>query len=231
MSRHASLNRVYRVVFNRSKGVWQAVAEIGKSAGKSTSPRQKAPGLVKTLVALAQQLTPKALIGSLFFVSASALAAELPQNGQVTHGQANIQSDGQNMTVNQTSDKAAINWDSFDIGKQNSVTFDQPSASSVALNRVTGSDPSKIQGALNANGQVFLINPNGITFTQDAQVNVGGIVASTLDIDTDDFLNGDYTFQGDSSSAIVNQGNIQSQDGYVAIFFFLIVRRPPRSTP
>ena len=217
MSRHGSLNRVYRVVFNQAKGAWQAVAEIGKSAGKVSSASRKTPGLVKTLSAITRQLTPKALIGSLFLVSTSALAANLPQNGQVVGGQAQIDSDGTDMTVIQSTDKAAINWDSFDIGQQNSVTFKQPSASSVALNRVTGSDPSKIQGVLNANGQVFLINPNGITFTQDAQVNVGGIVASTLDIDTDDFLNGDYTFKGDSSSAIVNQGNIQSQDGYVAM--------------
>lgn len=217
MSRHGSLNRVYRVVFNQTKGVWQAVAEIGKTAGKSSSASRKKSGLVKALSALARKLAPRALIGSLFLVSTSALAASLPQNGQVVGGQAQIDSNGSDMTVTQSTHKAAINWDSFDIGQQNSVTFNQPGASSVALNRVTGSDPSKIQGVLNANGQVFLINPNGITFTQDAQVNVGGIVASTLDIDTDDFLNGDYTFQGDSSSAIVNQGNIQSQDGYVAM--------------
>jgi len=218
MSRHGSLNRVYRVVYNRTKGVWQAVAEIGRSQGKhSAGSRQKQPGLVKILSALARQLSPKALLGSLFLVSTSALAADLPQNGQVTHGQAKIQTDGQNMTINQSSDKAAINWDSFNIGKQNAVNFNQPDAGSVALNRVTGSDPSKIQGVLNANGQVFLVNPNGITFTQNAQVNVGGLVASTLDITTEDFLNGDYTFEGDSSNAIINQGNIQSTDGYVAM--------------
>ncbi|RFC43449.1 MAG: Large exoprotein involved in heme utilization or adhesion [Verrucomicrobia bacterium] len=67
---------------------------------------------------------------------------------------------------------------------------------------------SVIQGALNANGHVFLLNPNGVLFTQSAQVNVGGIVASTLHMKTEDFMAGRYTFEGAGSGTIVNQGNI-----------------------
>ena len=76
MRRHGSLNRVYRVVFNQAKGAWHAVAEIGEIAGKSSSASRKKSGLVKTLSVLARQLTLKALIGSLFLVSTSALAAK-----------------------------------------------------------------------------------------------------------------------------------------------------------
>ena len=146
--------------------------------------------------------------------SAYAHAADiLPTGGNVVAGSGSInQSDGQ-MTINQTSNKLAIDWQSFSIGQGNSVTFVQPSASSVALNRVLGSDVSVIQGALNANGQVFLINPNGVLFSPTAQVNVGGMVATTLKISTDDFMAGRYTFEGNSSSAVINQGHITTANG------------------
>ncbi|KAG0736851.1 hypothetical protein G6F24_018183 [Rhizopus arrhizus] len=96
------------------------------------------------------------------------------------------------MTINQQTGKMAVDWQSFSIGKGNSGTINQPGRDSVALNRVLGPDVSVIQGALNANGQVFLVNPNGVVFTPTAQVNVGGIVASTLNISTQDFLAGNY---------------------------------------
>ncbi len=101
------------------------------------------------------------------------------------------------MTVNQTSQNAAINWQTFNIGADQAVVFSQPNASAVALNRVVGSDPSAIFGRLSANGQVFLVNPNGVLFGKGAQVNVGGLVASTLDISDADLMAGRYTFSGD----------------------------------
>ncbi|PUE25458.1 hypothetical protein B9Z39_12735, partial [Limnohabitans sp. JirII-29] len=135
--------------------------------------------------------------------------AQLPSGANVVAGSATIQQNGAVMTITQSSDKLATNWQSFSIGQGNTVKFVQPSASSVALNRVLGSDVSTIQGALNANGQVFLINPNGVIFTPSAQVNVGGLVASTLALSTEDFLKGNYSFGGSSGNAIVNQGNIK----------------------
>jgi len=86
------------------------------------------------------------------------------------------------MTINQSSQNAAINWQGFSIGQGESVSFVQPNGSAVALNRVLGADPSSIMGSLSANGKVFLVNPNGVLFGQGAQVNVGGLVASTLNI-------------------------------------------------
>ncbi len=117
------------------------------------------------------------------------------------------------MTITQVTPKMAIDWQSFSIGQGKSVTFVQPTAGAVALNRVTGTDVSVIQGSLSANGQIFLVNPNGVLFTPTAQVNVGGIVASTLSLKADDFMAGNYQFNGSSSNALINQGNITASAG------------------
>ena len=114
------------------------------------------------------------------------------------------------MTINQSSDRMIANWQSFSIGAGNSVTFNQPGASSVALNRVVGQDPSKILGSLSANGQVFLINPNGIAIGKTGSVQTGGFVASTLGISNADFLAGRYNFTG-SGGAITNEGSISGK--------------------
>jgi filamentous hemagglutinin family protein len=142
-----------------------------------------------------------------------AAAPTLPAGAQTVSGAATVSQSGTTLTVTQTSAKAATNWQSFNIGAGHTVNFVQPSASAVSLNRVIGSDVSVIQGALNANGHVFLLNPNGVLFTQSAQVNVGGIVASTLRMNTEDFMAGRYTFEGAGSGTIVNQGNITAAKG------------------
>jgi|GEM_PF-241345 len=94
------------------------------------------------------------------------------------------------MVVTQQADKAILNWRSFNVGEGNSLQFVQPSAGSEVLNRIHGSDPSVIAGKLSANGQVYLINQNGIVFKGGAQVNVGSLVASTLDIADEVFRKG-----------------------------------------
>ena len=111
--------------------------------------------------------------------------------------------------------RAIVNWNSFSIGQSNSVVFQQPGASAAILNRVTGSTPSTIAGALQANGQVYLINPNGIAITSTGLVSVGGgFVASTLDIADDDFNAGRLTFRGNGASARVsNAGKIETGSG------------------
>jgi filamentous hemagglutinin len=99
-----------------------------------------------------------------------------------TYGSASWALSGSTLTVNQTSTNAILNWLSFNISKDGTVNFVQPSSASVALNEIYDSNPSQIFGALNANGKIFLINQNGIIFGSGAQVNVGGLVASTLPI-------------------------------------------------
>jgi filamentous hemagglutinin family protein len=127
-------------------------------------------------------------VAGLLSLGIGSSAYALPGGGTVSAGAANISSTSTTLTVNQSSQNAAINWQSFSIAKGESVTFQQPNANSVALNRVLGADPSAILGSLSANGKVFLVNPNGILFAQGAQVNVGGLVASTLDITDSNFM-------------------------------------------
>jgi filamentous hemagglutinin family protein len=143
----------------------------------------------------------------------------LPVGGYLTSGTAVINGNSASMTITQSSPNAVINWQSFNIGQNEAVKFVQPNSSSVALNRVVGSDASSILGNLSSNGKVFLVNPNGILFGKGAQVNVGGLVASTLDITDGDFMAGIYKFSGNSIGKILNQGTITTNvDGsYVAL--------------
>ncbi len=148
-----------------------------------------------------------------------AYAGGLPSGGQVVDGSASISQQGDTLNINQQSDKAIISWKDFSVGKGNTVNFNQPASDSATLNRVTGDFTSEIAGQINANGSVFLINPNGILITADGVIDTGGFVASTLDIDTNDFLNGDYTFTKSGSNGVVsNRGHISVDDGgFVAL--------------
>jgi filamentous hemagglutinin family protein len=132
-----------------------------------------------------------------------------PVGPTVVNGQAVITTRGNQLTVTNTPG-AIINWAQFSIGASEATRFIQQSASSAVLNRVVGGDPSRILGTLQSNGRVFLINPNGILFGAGAQVDVAGLVASTLHLSNEDFIAGRMNFVGDSAlaSAVVNQGRI-----------------------
>ena len=141
-----------------------------------------------------------------------------PVGGEVGAGEARIGGTSQAMVIQQGSDFVSINWKSFGIAAGESVRFVQPSRSSVALNRVLGSDASQIMGQLSANGQVFLINPNGILFGPGASVAVGGLVASTLGLSDADAQAGRYGFADGGMGTVVNQGDITAANGgYVAL--------------
>jgi len=150
-----------------------------------------------------------------------AVAQSLPSSGSVVNGSATIGSTGTNTTITQTTKGAIIDWGSFNIGAGYGVTFDQQfGTSSVTLNRVIGSPGvSMINGTLTSNGNIFIINPAGITFGSGSQVNVGGLVASTLAISNADFLSGvssgQYRFAASSSDAgaIFNSGQITTANG------------------
>jgi filamentous hemagglutinin family protein len=147
-------------------------------------------------------------------------AVAMPTGAQVQAGAATLQQpNARTLIVKQSTDRAVINWNSFSIASGESVVFQQPSSSSVALNPVIGSDPSLIFGSLQANGQLFLINPSGVIFGRGATVDVGGIVASTLGISAPDFMAGRYEFKsGAASGSVVNHGTIRAADGgYVAL--------------
>lgn len=144
----------------------------------------------------------------------------LPTGGQVAHGAVDIATPGSGqMAITQGSRAAIVNWGGFSIGSQARVDISQPGADAMLLNRVTGATTSRIDGQLNANGRVFLINPNGITIGPDGQVRAAGFVASTLDIRNEDFLAGRLRFEGTGASAAVrNMGTVDIvPGGYAAL--------------
>ena len=167
-------------------------------------------GLKPTLISMAIMLA-FALAGP---------ASALPAGEQTVAGQVAIsRPDAQQMVVNQGSAAAIVNWQNFSIGAAEKVDFRQPGASSVILNRVTGNNPSEIYGRMNANGQVFLVNPGGVLFGRTAEVNVGSLVASTLRLSNEDFLAGRYQFSGGGTAgAVDNQGQLHAGErGTIAL--------------
>jgi len=164
----------------------------------------------------------------LFLLSFNSFSQELPQNGTVVKGVAALDySVPDTLNVNIGSDKVITNWDSFNVGSGKTVNFNRDSSfidsSFIALNRVTGADPSSIFGTINAtNGQIFLVNPNGIIFGSGSHVNAAGLVASTLDISNEDFMAGRYNFYkvDDKNGYIVNKGIIKTSKpgGYICLF-------------
>ncbi|KPV10654.1 hypothetical protein APR50_06190, partial [Variovorax paradoxus] len=142
-----------------------------------------------------------------------------PQGGTVTSGSATIGQMGSVTRIDQSTQRASINWQGFGIAAGETVNFNQPNASAITLNRVVGNERSVIEGALNANGKVFLVNSNGVLFTRGSSVNTAGLVASTLDISDADFNAGRFVFRGNGGSgSVINMGTLTAaQGGYVAL--------------
>lgn len=160
------------------------------------------------------------LAGSVLTMATTAGAWAAPADGVVTSGSGSISSSGNVTNIVQGSSKLAINWGSFNIASNETVNFIQPGRDAIALNRIIGGGATEIYGKLNANGQVFLLNPNGVLFGAGASVNVGGLLASTLNISDADFNAGNYRFSGSphSTAGIINQGNITTENGgYIAL--------------
>ncbi|MBN8962459.1 MAG: filamentous hemagglutinin N-terminal domain-containing protein [Rhizobiales bacterium] len=155
------------------------------------------------------------------FLTLPALAQNLPTGASVAAGQVSIaQPSVTQMTITQSSSSAVVNYNTFSVGAGHAVNIQQPSVNAALLNRVTGDTPSTIAGSLTANGQVYLVNPNGIAITPSGTVNVGGgFVASTLGISDSDFMSGKRTFTGNgASAAISNAGTIRvGRGGYAAL--------------
>ncbi|TBV13541.1 GLUG motif-containing protein, partial [Stutzerimonas kirkiae] len=222
MWHHGSINRAYRLVFNRARGTWAVAPETARGQGKAAAAVGGATATGR--VAFSPRQLRLAILAGLGLLTLPSLsfaldAGALPSGGQVIAGQADIGQSGTSLTVNQGSDRAIIDWQSFDIGKDAAVRFNQPGAHAAALNRVTGGSRSQILGNLSANGQVYLVNGAGVLFGQSAQVDVGGIVASTLAISNEDFLAGKdrFTLTENSTGEVINQGSITATSGTVAL--------------
>ncbi|MBU6339841.1 MAG: filamentous hemagglutinin N-terminal domain-containing protein, partial [Rickettsiales bacterium] len=159
----------------------------------------------------------------------------LPTNPNIESGAATITQSTNQLTINQSTDKLITNWSSFNIGKDATVQFNQPSSTSSALNRVNSNDPSYIFGSLKANGQVILINPSGVIFGQGARFDAGSFIASTLNLKSSDFLNNKYIFERDpnlQAGSIENNGSINAfTGGTVAFIAPQIVNNGSIATP
>jgi len=145
-----------------------------------------------------------------------------PNGEQVVGGAAGFhRPDAATLIVNQNTDRAVINWNNFSIANGELTRFVQPSSSSAVLNRVVTANPSSIYGSLQANGNVYLINPGGVLVGAGGVVNTASFVASTHDINTDEFMKGgQLNFKGNSDASVINEGNITARDGDV----FLIAK-------
>jgi filamentous hemagglutinin family protein len=196
MNRHGSMNHIYRLAWSHASNTWVPVAETTRGLGK---------GSRRTLVAAALSLLAGAVQAG-------------PLGGQVISGAGTITQSGTTTTITQASQNLLLNWKSFNIAPQETVDFLQPSVTSIAVNRIFDVNGTQILGHLNANGQVYLINPNGIVFGRGAEVNVGGLVASTLNLNDPTFGTDTKSFSGSGSGSVVNDGSINAAGGgYVAL--------------
>lgn len=155
-----------------------------------------------------------------FFICLLGAAAVLnanPKNHTVVSGDANISHDG-NLTEIHVSDRAILNWEEFSIQAGETTRFIQSSQTAAVLNRVTGSQMSEILGLLQAGGQVYLINPNGVVIGKEGRIDTAGFVSSVYEIQNVDFLNGEpIQFHGDELGEIINLGTITTTTGPVAL--------------
>jgi len=156
-------------------------------------------------------------VAFLFLFSPLLLNAANPVGEQVVSGSVSFDRTVPGvLSIGQSSDRAIINWQDFSIGAGNLTRFIQPGASSAALNRVIGGNPSSIYGQLQANGQIFLINPAGVLVGASGQIDTAGLVASTLDLSNESFLsNARLTLSGDSEASVQNLGWISASQGNV----------------
>jgi len=161
----------------------------------------------------------RAAIYAAILMSTTALTATAafanPVGGAVSAGAASISSSGTTTTVVETSNKAVIDWQSFNIASNETTQFIQPSSSSIVLNRINSGNPSQIFGHLDANGNIIILNPSGVLFGAGSQIDVNGLIATTANISNQAFMaNGPLTFNqpGNPNAGIVNEGTITAAD-------------------
>ena len=208
------MNRIHRLVWNHRDHCWVVTHEHATSRGKPGSTRRAhRVGLRLQTAALLVATAVAAVLPAPTFA--------LPTAPTVAAGNAAFNTLGKTLTVT-NSNGAIINWNSFSIGAGETTKFLQPSAASQVLNRVTGGNPSQILGSLRSEigatgvvgGKVFLINQNGIAFGKDAQVNVGGLVVSTLALSDADFLANKLNFTATPNAGkLTNEGHIETVAG------------------
>ncbi|MFT5813408.1 MAG: filamentous hemagglutinin family protein [Psychroserpens sp.] len=197
------LNHAYRLFWCHVLNAWVTVSEATKGHGKSSGKR-----LFKRSGAA---LAASALLLPPVFTFAD------QTGGAVVAGAGSITQTTNLTTINQASQTLGLTWDTFNINAGQTVNFVQPNAAALAVNRILDTNGSRIMGNLNANGQVWLINPNGVFFGAGSQINIGSVLASTLNplSNTGDM---DQVFGNGGTASVINQGNITAANGgYVAM--------------
>ena len=237
MNKHASINRAFRLVWNVARAAWVPAAETTRRRGKraSRAVRWLTPlvGALAVGQAFAANPNPTASAAPVPQRKATQTTGQqaytapasttLPTGGTVVAGAAAISASRSStsavLTVNQSSERAVIDWTTFNLGSAAQVFFEQPNKQAVTLDKVLGGSPSEIFGKITAPGQVFLVNPSGIYFGKSASVDVGGLVATTNDIGNADFMSGNITFKRNGATgSVVNDGTLQSSlGGYIAL--------------
>ena len=189
----------------------------GRRAKERRRVAKASPGRIPT-----HHLAAAALMTGTLLPLAATVAFALPEGGTIAAGSATVSAPtATSMRIEQATDRLIMDWTRFNIAANESVHFQQPSAAAIALNRVSGQEPSAIFGSLSATGQIFLLNPSGILFGPSSRVDVGALTASTLAMTNQDFLTSQYRFTQDPSAAnaaVINQGLITAgPGGYVAL--------------
>jgi filamentous hemagglutinin family protein len=159
--------------------------------------------------------TIKPLALAVAFALSIPSAWSAPEGGQIVAGQGAVSHLDNETRIQQASERLSIDWKSFDLNSDERIQFIQPTSSSIAFNRILSDKGSLIQGRIDANGQVVLINPNGLIFTEGASVNAGGLIASALQMNDQDYLNGKFTIKAleGSEGRVINSGLLNAAAG------------------
>ena len=223
MNKHASLNRIYRLLWNERLRTWVPVAENSPGRKKRNGRSAATPALLLASLGLGCATHGLAAGVPTSGVPTAVAPTTLPTGGNVVAGTGTINSsttaNSAVLNVDQTSQRAVINWNTFNLGSAAQVNFNQPGSDSATLNRVLDSNPSQIFGKINAVGQVFLTNPNGVYFGKSAVADVGSLTATTGSIGDADFMAGKLEFdRNGATGSIVNEGELHAGlGGYVAL--------------
>ncbi|WP_048950666.1 filamentous hemagglutinin N-terminal domain-containing protein [Haemophilus influenzae] len=211
------MNKIYRLKFSKRLNALVAVSELARGCDHSTEKGSEKPARMKVRHLALKPLSAILLSLGVTSIPQSVLASGL-QGMDVVHGTATMQVDG-NKTIIRNSVDAIINWKQFNIDQNEMVQFLQENNNSAVFNRVTSNQISQLKGILDSNGQVFLINPNGVAIGKNAIINTNGFTASTLDISNENIKARNFTFEQTKDKAlaeIVNHGLITvGKDGSV----------------
>jgi filamentous hemagglutinin family protein len=191
------MNHTYHLVWNETRQCQVPAPETARRRGKRTG--------VKLIAVLLAAFT--------------ASTQALPTDGQVVAGQVDITAAGNQMTLNQASQAAIVNWQSFNVAGNEALRIRQNGVDAAMLARVVGNAGSEILGRIQADGRLYLVNQRGVIIGKDAVIDTSAFVASTLNISDSDFLRGsEFSFSGDSMAGIENLGTVRAAEGNVMLF-------------